>query len=168
MYTDSALEAAQGQEHKCVGDVMTRGVHTVTSATTVLEALQLVVDKKVTGLPVIDEDNKVVGVVSDFDLLALDRKALVQDIMFPPTDQSWQAFNDLKRSLEKIEGKNVEDVMTMDPVVVRSETSIDAAAKLLLESKIRRLPVVDKTGALVGVLTRRDIVVAALEDRLRK
>ncbi|GMH35653.1 hypothetical protein BSKO_03521 [Bryopsis sp. KO-2023] len=166
MYTDSNVEPPR--EFETVGDVMTEGVLTVFEGTPVIEALQIVVDKRITGMPVVDEDGKVVGVVSDFDLLALDLVSLQNDNVFPPPGQSWQTFNEVRRLIEKVEGQNVEDVMTADPVVVRSETSLNSAAKILLESKIRRLPVVDKNGVLVGLLTRRDVVVAALKTRQQK
>jgi len=144
---------------------MTSGkIYTVTPDTTVIEALELIVEKKITGLPVV-EDGKVVGVVSDFDLLAIDYKDDADTWIFPSLDQSWEVFHDLQSLVAKSEGKTVEDVMTDDPIVVRAETSIHAASRLLLESKTRRLPVVDSDGSLIGVLTRRDIVTAALASR---
>jgi len=55
-------------------------------------ALELVVDKRITGLPVVDEDNKVVGVVSDFDLLAIDLPTDEQRTVFPSLEQSWEVM----------------------------------------------------------------------------
>ena len=55
--------------------------------------------------------------------------------------------------------------MTPDPLVVRPETNIDAAARILLNKKIRRLPVVDETGGLLGMFTRGDVIKAALSAR---
>lgn len=166
MYADSNVDTPR--DFETVGDVMTKGVLTVFEGTPVIEALQTVVDKRITGMPVVDEDGRVVGVVSDFDLLALDLVSLQNDNVFPPPGQSWQTFKEVRRLIEKVEGQNVEDVMTPDPLVVRCETSLDAAAKILLESKIRRLPVVDQDGILVGLLTRRDVVIAALKARQGK
>ena len=59
----------------------------------------------------------------------------------------------------------VADVMTSNPLVVRPETNIEAAARILLEKKVRRLPVVDETGALIGMFTRGDVIKAALRAR---
>ena len=59
----------------------------------------------------------------------------------------------------------VGDVMTEEPVVVRAETNMATAARMLLEQRMRRLPVVDADGRLVGILTRRDVLKAALKAR---
>ena len=59
----------------------------------------------------------------------------------------------------------VSDVMTPDPLVVRPETNIEAAARILLQKKVRRLPVVDDTGRLIGMFTRGDVIKAALRAR---
>jgi len=60
---------------------------------------------------------------------------------------------------------SVGDVMTADPVCVTPETSIEEAANLLLRRKIRRLPVVDQSGVLVGIITRSNVIKAAWEAR---
>lgn len=73
----------------------------------------------------------------------------------------------VQRLIEKTSGQRVADVMTENPLVVHPDTSIEQAARLLLEKKIRRLPVVDQEGKLVGVLSRGNIVAAALEARNR-
>jgi len=151
--------------YETVADVMTTKVITVSPEATVLEALDLIVKHRITGMPVVGKDGKVVGVVSDYDLLALDLSDWFSQGMFPELDQSWQAFKEVQSLMTKVEGKTVEDVMTTDPFVIRPSTSLDLAARLLLESKIRRLPVLDNEGKLVGVISRRNIIVAALADR---
>lgn len=102
-----------------VGEVMTTGkIHTVLPYTPVIEglqnnqinfyfclALELVVEKNVTGLPVVDEENKVVGVVSDFDLLALDLSENTSTSVFPSLDQSWEVFHNIQTMIAKSEGK---------------------------------------------------------------
>ncbi|GAX78996.1 hypothetical protein CEUSTIGMA_g6436.t1 [Chlamydomonas eustigma] len=129
-------------------------------------ALELLVQHRVTGLPVIDSQGKVVGVVSDFDLLALDTFGRTNATeLFPETDQTWQAFKQVKSVLAKGTGKIVSDVMTEEPIVVTPDTNINDATSILLHKKIRRLPVVDSEGRLIGLLSRRDIIKAALEVR---
>ena len=59
----------------------------------------------------------------------------------------------------------VADVMTADPMVVRGNTDLEAAARLLLERRIRRMPVVDSQGRLIGVFSRGDVIRAALTQR---
>lgn len=60
---------------------------------------------------------------------------------------------------------SVGDVMTPDPLVVRPETNIEAAARILLQRKVRRLPVVNDSGKLVGMFSRSDVIKAAMETR---
>ncbi|XP_052202117.1 CBS domain-containing protein CBSX1, chloroplastic-like [Diospyros lotus] len=151
-----------------VGDFMTRkeDLHVVKTTTTVDEALETLVDKRVTGFPVIDDDWKLVGVVSDYDLLALDSISgggQADTNLFPDVDSSWKAFNEIQRLLGKTNGKIVGDLMTPAPLVVRETTNLEDAARLLLETKYRRLPVVDGDGRLVGLITRGNVVRAALQ-----
>lgn len=151
-----------------VGDFMTRKdqLKVVKPSTTVDEALESLVENRITGFPVIDEDWKLVGVVSDYDLLALDTISgtiSAETSMFPEVDSSWKVFNELQSLLSKTNGKLVADVMTQVPVVVRETTNLEDAAKLLLETRYRRLPVVDAEGKLVGIITRGNVIRAALQ-----
>ncbi|EEF28042.1 CBS domain-containing protein CBSX1, chloroplastic [Ricinus communis] len=151
-----------------VGDFMTRkeDLCVVKPTTTVDEALQTLVEHRITGFPVIDDDWKLVGLVSDYDLLALDSISgggRTDNSMFPEVDSTWKTFNEVQKLLSKTNGKLVGDLMTPAPVVVRETTNLEDAARLLLETKYRRLPVVDAEGKLVGIITRGNVVRAALE-----
>ncbi|KAB1212423.1 CBS domain-containing protein CBSX1, chloroplastic [Morella rubra] len=151
-----------------VGDFMTRKeyLHVVQPTTTVDEALEKLVENRITGFPVIDENWKLVGLVSDYDLLALDSisgGARNDTSMFPEVDSTWKTFNEVQKLLSKTNGKLVGDLMTPAPVVVRETTNLEDAARLLLETKYRRLPVVDADGKLVGIITRGNVVRAALQ-----
>eukprot|EP00877_Chromochloris_zofingiensis_P009442 jgi/Chrzof1/4751/Cz14g24270.t1 len=151
-----------------VADAMTTGtIYTCKPDDTVDQALEMLVTHRVTGLPVVDDDGRVVGVVSDYDLLALDKLGKTRDdrALFPEADQTWQAFKQVKQLLAKSSGKKVKDVMTATPITVSPETDIDEAARLLLYKKIHRLPVIDAEGNLIGVLSRGNIVKAALAMR---
>ncbi|CAN8327397.1 unnamed protein product [Cochlearia groenlandica] len=151
-----------------VGDFMTRRqyLHVVKPTTSVDDALELLVEKKVTGLPVIDDDWTLVGVVSDYDLLALDSisgNSQNDTNLFPNVDSTWKTFNELQKLISKTYGKVVGDLMTPSPLVVRDSTNLEDAARLLLQTKFRRLPVVDSHGKLIGILTRGNVVRAALQ-----
>ncbi|KAE8007999.1 hypothetical protein FH972_004549 [Carpinus fangiana] len=151
-----------------VGDFMTKKEHlnVVKPTTTVDEALEALVEKRITGFPVIDDDWKLVGVVSDYDLLALDSisgGSQSDTSVFPDVDSTWKAFNEIQKLLSKTNGKVVGDLMTPAPLIVRESTNLEDAARLLLETKFRRLPVVDGDGKLVGLLTRGNVVRAALQ-----
>ncbi|XVF01288.1 hypothetical protein REPUB_Repub04eG0074900 [Reevesia pubescens] len=151
-----------------VGDFMTKkeDLHVVKPTTSVDEALEALVERRVTGFPVIDDDWKLVGVVSDYDLLALDSisgSSQSDATMFPNVDSSWKTFNKIQKLMSKNHGKVVGDLMTPSPLVVCETTNLEDAARLLLETKYRRLPVVDGDGKLVGIITRGNVVRAALQ-----
>lgn len=151
-----------------VGDFMTKkeGLHVVKTTTSVDEALETLVKKRISGFPVVDDDWKLVGVVSDYDLLALDSISGASPLdgnLFPDVDSTWKTFNEIQKLLEKTNGKEVGDLMTPAPLVVRKTTNLGDAVRILLETKFHRLPVVDGDGRLVGILTRGDVVRAALQ-----
>ncbi|XP_030975217.1 CBS domain-containing protein CBSX1, chloroplastic isoform X2 [Quercus lobata] len=151
-----------------VGDFMTtkEDLHVVKPTTTVDEALEALVENRITGFPVIDDNWKLVGLVSDYDLLALDSISggtRSDTSMFPEVDSTWKTFNEVQKLLSKTNGKVVGDLMTPAPVVVRETSNLEDAARILLETKYRRLPVVDADGKLVGIITRGNVVRAALQ-----
>ncbi|KAK6916415.1 CBS domain [Dillenia turbinata] len=156
-----------------VGDFMTKkeDLHVLKTTTTVDEALETLVEKRITGFPVIDDDGNLVGLVSDYDLLALDSVTgggLVDADVFPDVDSSWNRFKEIRKLLTKTNGKVIGDLMTPAPLFVCETTFLEDAARLLLETKYHRLPVIDSNGKLVGVINREDIVRAALEKKLRQ
>ncbi|KAF2283752.1 hypothetical protein GH714_014837 [Hevea brasiliensis] len=116
-----------------VGDFMTRkeDLRVVKPTTTVDEALQTLVEHRITGFPVIDDDWKLVGLVSDYDLLALDSISgggRTENSMFPEVDSTWKTFNKVQKLLSKTNGKVVVDLMTPAPVVVHETTNLEDAA----------------------------------------
>ncbi|CAI7890238.1 unnamed protein product [Closterium sp. NIES-53] len=160
------FEKVTHREHLTVGDCMTKGdVKVVKVTTTVDEALEKLVAYRISGMPVVDDDNRVVGVVSDYDLLALDSisgKRKERDGIFPQAGSTWKAFKEIQLLLMKNAGATVGDVMTPNPLCARAMTNIEDAARVLIESKFHRLPIVDEHGVLIGLLTRGNVVRAAL------
>ncbi|KAK7386416.1 hypothetical protein VNO78_26634 [Psophocarpus tetragonolobus] len=150
-----------------VGDFMTtkEELHVVKPTTPVDEALEILVEQRITGFPVVDDHWNLVGVVSDYDLLALDSisgPARNDNSMFPEVDRTWKTFNEVQKLLSKTNGKLIGQLMTTAPMVVQETSNLEDAARLLLHTKFRRLPVVDAKGKLVGIITRGNVVRAAL------
>lgn len=152
-----------------VSDIMTAGdVHTVLPDTPVWDALKMLSQHRVSGLPVIDPaTQKVCGVVSDFDLLAIDSVSGARtSTYFPAPGEDWVVFKDVQRVVQKAQGQCVADVMTDEPLVVTPDCSVERAAQILLEKRLRRLPVVDSfdTMRLVGIVSRSNVVDAAIQS----
>jgi len=128
-----------------VFEVMTKRPVTVRPGTRIKEALALLAENHVTALPVATAAGKLCGVVSEADLI---RELLPRDpraYEIPPVD-------DRSRSV------TVEDVMTPHPVTVYPETDLVEAVELLTSTTVKSVPVVDRHGNLLGVLSRSDIV----------
>lgn len=153
-----------------VSDVMTSGrMIKCTPSTSVDDALELISEYNITGLPVIDDDDVVVGVVSDYDLLSLDDIIGKEEDtgFFPDVNTEWNTFAEVQRRIMKNAGKFVSDVMTPDPLCVRPNTTLSDATRILINMKVRRLPVVDENGRLLGIVTRGNIIKGALKARRR-
>jgi CBS domain-containing protein len=138
---------------------MTENPVTIKPLDTVETVLKLLEEKHISGLPVVDEDGKVVGVVSEADLLFKERPLrmplyltfLGGVIYLEPLDKFLQ-------QLKKTLGILVQDVMTLAPITITPDTPVPCAANLMLEKRINRLPVVDDKGKLIGIITRNDLL----------
>jgi CBS domain-containing protein len=142
-----------------VQDFMSANPVTIQPQDSVETVLKLLEERHISGLPVVDETGKVVGIISETDLLFKERPIrmplyltfLGSVIYLEPLDKFDQQ---LKKSL----GMLVQDVMTPKPITVSPDTPISQAANLMLEKQINRLPVVDQANKLVGIITRNDLV----------
>jgi len=136
-----------------IGDIMTREVITVAPQTPIREAARLMVDHGVSGLPVVDEQGKLVGVLSEGDLI-LRQKAR-------PRVPWWRGFfqdgEQLAREYQKAAGSTVAEVMTRAVISVSPDLPIEATALVLDQRRIRRVPVV-VDGRVVGIVSRGDLV----------
>ncbi|MGO8893555.1 MAG: CBS domain-containing protein [Streptosporangiaceae bacterium] len=130
-----------------VKDVMTTAVVVVRRGATFKEMAAALRRYRVSALPVVDADGKVIGVVSEADMLAKEVHRGVIDGL----------------ALHKAGGLTAGDLMTHPAVTVRSEDSVEHAARLMYNLRIKRLPVVDAGGGLVGVISRTDLL--AVYDR---
>lgn len=144
---------------KNVADVMSRDLITVLPQTPLKEAIQLLAERRITGLPVVDEEDKLVGVISETDLMwqetGVDPPAY---IMFLDSVIYLQNPATYEKELHKALGQTVGEVMTTNVITITPEKDLREAAKLMHEKHVRRLPVVDPTGKVIGILTRGDIV----------
>jgi CBS domain-containing protein len=117
-------------------DIMTGEVLTVLEETTIEDALRILVNNRVTGLPVVNKEGKMVGVVSEYDLL-------VQLVKKEKPDA--ELFK------QKIE-------FTKEVHSVKGGVALKEIVPMFVNAKFRRLPVVDDSGKLIGIITRRDMM----------
>jgi CBS domain-containing protein len=137
-----------------VSEVMRREVATVHPNSPITEVVELLLDKDFTAVPVVDDQGKVVGMVSDNDLLTRGGMNITISLK-RATDLDF--VRELHESLESPERK-VAEVMTHEVVTVSPDTILGAAARIMVEKHLKRLPVVDHDGKLVGILGRLDVL----------
>ena len=137
-----------------VSELMRREVVTVHPNSPVTDVVELLLDKDFTAVPVIDDDHRVVGMVSDNDLLKRGGIRVTLSLK-KATDPDFVA--ELHKQL-KDPARKVAEVMTRDVVTVPPDMVLGKAAKLMVEDHVKRLPVVNKERKLVGILGRLDIL----------
>ena len=144
---------------KTVAEIMTPNPISVTPNTPLKEAITLIAEKKISGLPVIDEEGKLTGMISESDLMWQETGVETPPyIMILDTVIYLQNLARYEKAIHKALGQTVADVMSDRPITIQSHQLVKAAAKLMHDKKIRRLPVVDQEGKIVGIITQGDIV----------
>jgi CBS domain-containing protein len=142
-----------------VADIMERDVISVHPETGVRELAELMHERHIGGAPVVDGEGRLVGIVTDGDLIAEEA-----DIHAPAQIDIFGAivylgsFHKYEERLRKAVGATVGDVMTTKVHTVHPGDGVRKAATLMRDHKINRVPVVDEDGRLVGLVTRTDIV----------
>jgi len=113
-------------------DIMTKDVITISPDATLADAIELLVTKEISGMPVVDADEKVIGIISEKDILNF-------------------AFSGNLRNTK------VKEAMSKEIFSFSSDADIDKISLCLSENKFRRVPIIDN-GKLVGIISRRDII----------
>jgi len=142
-----------------IKDIMTKQVITVGEDDTVDKCANLLITYNLSGLPVIDDDGKVKGIVTEGDLIRraakIDGPATLEvlgGIIYLESPKKF--MEEIKRSMANI----ARDIMTKNVISVNPDKTIEDAATLLVQKNIKRLPVIDKEGNLVGIVSRKDIM----------
>jgi CBS domain-containing protein len=139
-------------------DIMTRDVISVKRGTPLKEVAAIMAEKGISGVPVIEEDGSVAGVISEKDFLARmgakDTKTFMGVVAECLKDRGCVALD--------VRAKKAEDIMSTPPFTVDEDTTLMDITNIFTERKINRVPVVDRKSKLVGIVSREDIVEAPL------
>jgi CBS domain-containing protein len=134
---------------------MTRQVLTVAPDDTVLQAVRLMLQNRISGLPVVDAAGKLVGIVSEGDFLRRTETGTQRQ------RPNWLEFlmgpGKIASEYVQTHGRKVGEVMTADPVVIAEDTPLDQAVQLMEKRRIKRLPVV-RDGKVIGILSRANLL----------
>lgn len=150
-----------------IGDLMNRKVYALRPSDSVRRAVAVFSEHGISGAPVVDEGGRVVGILTEMDIL---RRLEIGSMEFvPPAPPIGKAvdgrgrrpglrFKSLSESLEGAGDLTVSQLMTSPVVTARPGDLVQEMAALMVHRRIRRLPVVDEKGVLVGILSRKDLI----------
>jgi CBS domain-containing protein len=153
-----------------VRDVMTSPVVSIRRTAPLKDVARLLVEHRISGLPVVDVDGTVLGVVSEADFLW--KESGESAVSHRPLARILGESKSSRSKLDKVHATRAADAMTAPAITIESSRPLAEATRLMAIHKVNRLPVVD-AGVLVGIITRADIVRAfvrsdqELEDTIK-
>ncbi len=148
-----------------VKDIMSTNIVSVKPNTEITEATRLLLEKRFNGLPVVDENNKVVGIICQSDLIA-QQKSLPIPTLFSFLDGfiPLKSTKKLEKEIQKIAAITVADAMVKNPVTVRPDSRIETVAALMVDNNFHPLPVLDDDDKLVGIVGKEDVLKTLISD----
>jgi CBS-domain-containing membrane protein len=153
-------EARRFGEQATVGDVMTREIPTVRDSAIVEEIFELLVSSSHKRVVVVNDRRQVVGIVADSDLISrVSRESwpgiievLISNVPIGTVS------NEARRHLQKLRARFAKELMTRDVITVRDQMPVASALALSAEKRVKRLPVVNAEGELVGIVGRTEMM----------
>ncbi|MBC7100017.1 CBS domain-containing protein [Methanothermobacter tenebrarum] len=154
-----------------VEDAMQKNVITIKNDMKIEEAARILRENKISGAPVIDKKNRLVGMLSEGDIIRLlEVHSPKLNLILPsPLDlielpiRMKHEYDEIVKGIKKASLTLVDEIMTRKLITVKPDQSISDAAELMDKHKIKRLPVVDDEGNLIGIITRGDIIGALVK-----
>ena len=151
---------------KTAADIMDTDVPALGPEDDATRAIELLAEREIGALPVVNSENRVIGIVSESDLVLSDEQAdlhlphyfnIMGGVIFTGSMKGFE------ERLNKAFATNVRDLMSEDPVVVRTDDGVEKVARLIAEKHHNHLPVVDADGKLAGIVSRADALAALVE-----
>ncbi len=144
-----------------VKEIMVKDVTSISPETGADEALDLLEKMQISGLPVIDENGKLVGMFTEKDVLSYILPSYIEKVGRFIYEENPKSTKKKFMELNKIK---VRQLMRKDVVTTTEETTLCEVARIMLTQKARRIPVVDKSGKVVGIVARCDILKAFAKE----
>jgi len=139
-------------------DIMTKKVITVSPEMEIAQAVQLLLRKRINGVPVVDDSGNVVGILCQSDVIAQQKKIPIPSFFtFLDGVIPLSSMKQLEREVQKIAATKVAHAMTPDPVTVSADSGIEEIATLMVDQNFHTLPVMDN-GRLIGILGKEDVL----------
>lgn len=150
---------------KRAGHIMTKNVISVSPNDEIEKAARLLLEHKISGMPVVDEESRVVGIISEGDLVIREQEVkapafseILGGVIFLESQKRF--FEELKKTI----ALTVDELMSRKVYTVNEEAPLEQIATLMSKKAVNRVPVVDGNNKLVGIVTRQDIIRQLAED----
>lgn len=144
---------------KQVSEFMTKKVHAVKPDESIKKVFKLMDEHGILGLPVVNDEGAVVGIVTESDLIShFTTLKPPKGINLLGSIVYLDSISDFNKKLKEHAAELVKDIMTKDVVTIMYNTTLLDAINTMAENKTNRLPVIGERGELVGILTRTDVV----------
>jgi CBS domain-containing protein len=152
---------------KTAADIMDADVPALEPQDDARRAIELLAEREIGALPVVNSEGKLIGIVSESDMVLSDEQAdlhlphylnIMGGIVFTGSMKGFE------ERLNKAYATNVRDLMTPDPVSVRTDDGVEKAARLIAEKHHNHIPVTDGDGKVAGMITRADVLAALVEE----
>ena len=147
-----------------VSDIMSRDVITFSPETEIAAAARTLLDERINGAPVVDEKNRLVGILCQSDLIAQQKRFPIPSVFtFLDSVIPLTSSQQVEREMKKIAALNVGDAMTVDPITVSPDSSVETVAALMVDNCFHSIPVVED-GRLVGIVGKEDVLRTLLPE----
>jgi len=146
-------------------DIMTKKIITISKDATLAELAKLLIKNKISGVPIVDEKEELVGIVTEADLIIKE-----SNLPFPLSFsfaflESYESYT--KSTKEYLETR-VEEVMSINVKTAREDMPISKVVNIMVNNNINRLPVLNNDGKLTGIITRADIIKSIIKKSEKK
>jgi len=147
-----------------VKEIMSKKVISIPLRSTLLSAVKILASNNISGAPVLDEEENLVGIISEKDIF---KSLYPSHAEFYETPGIWINLDNLEERTREAIDKPIEDFMTREVVTVNPEASLMQVGSMMLVRGIHRVVVVGQENNIEGIVTRRDIYQNILKKRLR-
>lgn len=146
-------------KNKTAKDIMTSDVIVVRKDDNISNVAKLLIKEKIGGVPVVDEEDKIVGIISETDIMKKEKYVdaprvinFLEGLIF------LDSVKNMEEDLKKIAAYRVEDLMSKDIIKVHEDDKFDDIANIMIKKSINRVPVVDGNNKIKGIICRYDII----------
>jgi len=144
-----------------VKEIMTKEVNSISPEVSAWDGLKELSKNKISGLPVIDHNGKLIGMFTEKEVLAFILPSYIEHVgRFVYAENP----KGTKRKLAELKKIKVTHLMRKEMITINEEVTLCEAARVMLIQKARRLPVLDKTGKVIGIIAREDVLKAFINE----